>query len=164
LLQYWISNNEDLQIIKSHNYAPGNAGVILWTDILTPVLGFALLFFAYRKKAAESGRIIAKYDPTGKTLGLEDYFDCLTTVGWSGYTRAHGVEKLYDLVSDPDETTNRINSSAYSPTHQKLRDCLIAWATEYGDTKIHQNATLAQTPFPKTTVEFDAKCMGWRHY
>ncbi|HET9069780.1 MAG TPA: DUF6790 family protein [Amaricoccus sp.] len=32
-----------LDMIRSHNFAPGNAGVIFWTDILLPVVGFALL-------------------------------------------------------------------------------------------------------------------------
>ena len=31
------------QIITAHNMAAGNAGSILWTDILLPVIGFALL-------------------------------------------------------------------------------------------------------------------------
>jgi arylsulfatase A-like enzyme len=39
----------------------------------------------------ESGRIIAQFDPPGKTRGLEDYFDYLTDTGWHGYTRAHGI-------------------------------------------------------------------------
>ncbi|MCM8757029.1 MAG: sulfatase-like hydrolase/transferase, partial [Candidatus Omnitrophica bacterium] len=39
----------------------------------------------------ESGRIIAQYDPEGKRKGLEDYFDYLATVGWTGYSRGHGV-------------------------------------------------------------------------
>ena len=32
-----------LDMIRSHNFAPGNAGVIFRTDILLPVVGFALL-------------------------------------------------------------------------------------------------------------------------
>lgn len=32
------------QMIKFHNYAPGNAGVIFWTDLLIPALGFLLLY------------------------------------------------------------------------------------------------------------------------
>lgn len=32
------------QMITSHNFAPGNAGVIFWTDILLPLAGFALLW------------------------------------------------------------------------------------------------------------------------
>lgn len=36
------------QIIKTHNMAPGNAGAILWTDILLPVIGFALLYAQWK--------------------------------------------------------------------------------------------------------------------
>ncbi|MFC1454089.1 sulfatase [Verrucomicrobiota bacterium] len=39
----------------------------------------------------ESGRIIAQFDHTGNTRGLEDYFDYLADAGWHGYTRAHGI-------------------------------------------------------------------------
>ena len=35
------------QIVVSHNFAPGNAGVIFWTDLFLPVLGFFLLHFSY---------------------------------------------------------------------------------------------------------------------
>jgi hypothetical protein len=37
-----------LDMIRSHNFAPGNAGVIFWTDILLPFFGFALLAMARR--------------------------------------------------------------------------------------------------------------------
>ena len=36
------------QIIHAGNFAPGNAGVILYTDILIPILGFALLWLQHR--------------------------------------------------------------------------------------------------------------------
>ena len=36
------------QMITAHNFAPGNAGVIFWTDILLPILGFGLLWFSAR--------------------------------------------------------------------------------------------------------------------
>jgi len=36
------------QIIKTHNYSPGNAGVILWTDMLLPVIGFILLYAQFK--------------------------------------------------------------------------------------------------------------------
>jgi hypothetical protein len=32
-----------LDMVRSGNFAPGNAGVIFWSDILLPVVGFALL-------------------------------------------------------------------------------------------------------------------------
>lgn len=44
------------QIIKTHNMAPGNAGAILWTDILLPVVGFALLYGQW-KTARSNGSI-----------------------------------------------------------------------------------------------------------
>ncbi len=31
-----------LDMIRSHNFAPGNAGVIFWTDVFLPVIGLAL--------------------------------------------------------------------------------------------------------------------------
>lgn len=40
-----------LDMIRSHNFAPGNAGVIFWTDILLPIIGFALLAAARRHPA-----------------------------------------------------------------------------------------------------------------
>ena len=33
-----------VQIVESGNYAPGNAGVMLYSDILLPVIGFTLLY------------------------------------------------------------------------------------------------------------------------
>jgi hypothetical protein len=36
------------QIFHAANFAPGNAGVILYTDILIPVFGLALLWLQYR--------------------------------------------------------------------------------------------------------------------
>ena len=32
------------QMVSAHNFAPGNAGVIFWTDILIPAIGFCLLW------------------------------------------------------------------------------------------------------------------------
>lgn len=36
------------QMITAHNFAPGNAGLIFWTDIFVPVFGFALLWLQRR--------------------------------------------------------------------------------------------------------------------
>ena len=36
------------QIVRAGNFAPGNAGVILYTDILIPILGFVLLWLQHR--------------------------------------------------------------------------------------------------------------------
>lgn len=37
-----------LEILRTGNFAPGNAGVILYTDIALPLIGFALLWLARR--------------------------------------------------------------------------------------------------------------------
>ena len=36
------------QMIVAHNFAPGNAGVIFYTDIVIPVIGFVLLWLQHR--------------------------------------------------------------------------------------------------------------------
>ncbi len=36
------------QMITAHDFAPGNAGLIFWTDIFIPVFGFALLWLQHR--------------------------------------------------------------------------------------------------------------------
>lgn len=45
------------QIITTRNLAPGNAGTILYTDILLPVVGFALLYAQWKTDSRdESGQ------------------------------------------------------------------------------------------------------------
>ncbi|HHF7374123.1 DUF6790 family protein [Legionella bozemanae] len=36
------------QMITTHNFEPGNAGTIFWTDILIPAIAFLLLWLHYR--------------------------------------------------------------------------------------------------------------------
>ena len=38
------------QMITAHNFAPGNAGVIFYTDILLPIIGFVLLWLQHRTR------------------------------------------------------------------------------------------------------------------
>ena len=40
------------QMITAHNFAPGNAGIIFWTDILLPLVGFVLLWLDRRTVAS----------------------------------------------------------------------------------------------------------------
>jgi hypothetical protein len=37
-------------MITEHNFEPGNAGDILWTDILIPLIGFILLWLQRRNE------------------------------------------------------------------------------------------------------------------
>jgi hypothetical protein len=43
------------QIVEAGNYAPGNAGLMLYSDIFLPVIGFALLWLKW-KASTEHGR------------------------------------------------------------------------------------------------------------
>ncbi len=36
------------QMVTAHNFAPGNAGVIFYTDIIIPLVGFLLLWWQWR--------------------------------------------------------------------------------------------------------------------
>lgn len=47
------------QMVTAHNFAPGNAGIIFYTDILIPVFGFVLLWLSHRHR-----RDIAPETPT----------------------------------------------------------------------------------------------------
>lgn len=46
------------EILMTKNVAPGNAGVVLWTDIFLPVIGFALLYF-YHSQRSGNGSVPA---------------------------------------------------------------------------------------------------------
>jgi hypothetical protein len=37
------------QMITAHNFAPGNAGIMFWSDILLPLFGFVLLWLQRRE-------------------------------------------------------------------------------------------------------------------
>ncbi len=39
-----------VQMVTEHNFAPGNAGVIFWSDIFLPLIGWALYGTVYRAK------------------------------------------------------------------------------------------------------------------
>lgn len=46
------------QMVSAHNFAPGNAGIIFWTDIFIPLFGFALLRLS-RRDASPRAMLIA---------------------------------------------------------------------------------------------------------
>lgn len=45
-----------MQMITEHNFAPGNAGIIFWTDIIVPLLGVWLLWLRYAHERGPGGR------------------------------------------------------------------------------------------------------------
>ena len=36
-----------VQMVTAHNFSPGNAGIIFWTDVTLPILGFLMLKLRY---------------------------------------------------------------------------------------------------------------------
>src|SRR5215831_1753828 len=44
------------QMITAHNFAPGNAGVIFYSDILVPIVGFIFLWLQHRATASQRVR------------------------------------------------------------------------------------------------------------
>jgi hypothetical protein len=40
------------EMVAEHNFAPGNAGVIFYTDILIPLIGFVLLWLQHRSQGS----------------------------------------------------------------------------------------------------------------
>ena len=47
------------QMVTAHNFAPGNAGIIFWTDIFIPLFGFALLRLSRRSASSRAALIAA---------------------------------------------------------------------------------------------------------
>ena len=45
------------EILLTKNFSPGNAGVVLWTDLFLPVIGFALLYFYYPQRCDNVGAV-----------------------------------------------------------------------------------------------------------
>ena len=43
------------QMITAHNFAPGNAGIIFWSDIFLPLFGLLLLWLQHRRHITEAG-------------------------------------------------------------------------------------------------------------
>jgi hypothetical protein len=44
------------QMITAHNFAPGNAGIIFYSDILVPIVGFIFLSLQHRSAASQQVR------------------------------------------------------------------------------------------------------------
>jgi hypothetical protein len=51
-----------LEAVTTHNYSPGNVGVVLYTDIFLPLIGFTLLWLQYH----------TSHHPTGGGLRASD--------------------------------------------------------------------------------------------
>lgn len=48
LFSWGAAGGHVYQMITKHNFAPGNAGIMFWSDIILPVAGFVLLYLQYK--------------------------------------------------------------------------------------------------------------------
>jgi hypothetical protein len=48
------------QMITAHNFAPGNAGIIFYSDILVPIVGFIFLWLQHRSAPPGSAQRAAR--------------------------------------------------------------------------------------------------------
>ena len=53
-------------MVKTHNFAPGNAGVIFYTDILLPVMGLVLLWLQHRYSRERSFATTSSGEMSGR--------------------------------------------------------------------------------------------------
>ncbi len=53
-------------MITENNFAPGNAGIIFWTDILVPIIGGTFLWLQHRYE--KESRSVAPYPYLKKSV------------------------------------------------------------------------------------------------
>jgi arylsulfatase A-like enzyme len=78
------------------------------------------------------------------------------------YCEQGGTEELYDVAADPQELTNLADERPDDVA--RLRDALVRWCGDHGDTKMVEDGTLAVSPVDKERPEFNHRVMGWRWY
>jgi Family of unknown function (DUF6790) len=47
------------QMVVAHNFAPGNAGAVFWTDVILPIVGFTLLGLCARSCCDKKERMVS---------------------------------------------------------------------------------------------------------
>lgn len=62
-----------------------------------------------------------------------DYTKCLRTERWKYIWFGDGFEELYDLASDPGETTNLAKADAFKPVAKEMRLRLMEWVVLTSD-------------------------------
>jgi hypothetical protein len=58
--QFGAAGGHTYQMIAHHNFSPGNAGIIYWTDWFLPLIGFVFLFLARKNKLDNSELVLER--------------------------------------------------------------------------------------------------------
>ncbi len=79
------------------------------------------------------------WDPSDAVIVFDEYgpVRMVRTKQWKYVHRyPYGPHELYDLVSDPDETSNRIDDRELQSTREGLKATLDSWFLQYADPSI----------------------------
>jgi hypothetical protein len=123
-------------MIHSHNFAPGNAGVIFYTDIAIPLIGFALLTLQYRlgkpekklsRPDAYSFRSASLNANVRSSLPLESK----TRISPEGSTRGSEHNRLPDF-SPGTFSTQKVGRSPGEMTAPSLAKPCVGFALSWG--------------------------------
>ena len=95
----------------------------------------------------EEGRILALFDPDGKTRGLEAYHDWLAEGPWAGYERAHGIGNN-DVHPAPSPLPAEFHESSWAV------DRTLKWLRERGD-PANEKPFLVWTSLARPHTPFD---------
>ena len=80
------------------------------------------------------------------------------------YSEGNGTEELYDIEKDSGEEWNLAAAPEHRETLQELKQIMIDWSVENGDTELLVDGQPAVTPVDLSECGFIAKTMGWRWY
>jgi choline-sulfatase len=133
-------------LLAKNGYSTYSSGKLHYLPYAGP--GESRTLHGFQKaKLTESGRILAKYDPLGQMAGLEDYFDYLDEIGWSGFSRAHGVGNN-DIHPAPSPLPGEHTVDAWVASEA------IAYVDEHLQTNSEKPFFL-NVSFPKPHAPFD---------
>ena len=81
------------------------------------------------------------------------------------YSQIGGVEEFYNLERDPEELSNLVRMPEIQAEMTHMRDFLIRWLDETGDTSILESGRLRKNDTDVVAESrFEADTMGWRWY
>ncbi len=79
------------QLLADNGYATYSSGKLHYLPYVNKNNQEPTLHGFQKAVLAESGRMLKQFDEKNEQGGVEDYMDYLETVGYKGYSRAHGI-------------------------------------------------------------------------
>jgi arylsulfatase A-like enzyme len=95
----------------AHGYATSAIGKLHYVPYAPPGQPPLLHGFQYAE-LNEEGRVVHKFDPTGRQRGLEAYHDYVADSDWPAYARAHGIGNN-DVRSAPSPLPEALHEESW---------------------------------------------------